>query len=85
MPEMPETPNAVPPLAETVKIRTEMSVFDVAVLTTRKCADSRTKNTAKQLVGSVDRRHGLASKLVAAGVVYLCANLRKPAFARVRE
>jgi hypothetical protein len=71
MPEMPETPSAVHPVAETLKTRTEMDVFDVAVLTTRKCAGSRTKSTAEQLVGSVDRRHGLASKLGAAGVVYL--------------
>ena len=71
MPEMPETPSEANPLAETVKIRTEMVVAAVAVLATRKCAGSRTKTLVRQAVGPVDRRHELASMLGAAGVVYL--------------
>ena len=71
MPEMPETSSAVHPVAETVKIRTEMDVAAVAVLATRKCAGSRTKTSVGQAVGLVDRRHELASMLGMADVVYL--------------
>ena len=71
MPEMPETPSAAHPVAETAKIRTEMGVAAVAVLATPKRAGSRKKTSARQAVGPVDRRHELASMLGATGVVYL--------------
>ena len=71
MPEMPETPSEAHPVAETVKIRTELDVADVVVLATGQCAGPRTKSSAKQLVILVDRRHDPASKLGAAGVAYL--------------
>src|SRR6185436_12379450 len=66
MPEMPETPNAVHRVAETLEIRAKAVVDDVAVWATRKCAGSRTKRSAKQVVSPIDRRHDGASKLVAA-------------------